>query len=58
MVVLFAEGTEQQYLLCLFTLVALSSPAEEARRDQPSVSRHVELRHPAVGAGDQRSAVC
>lgn len=57
-VVLFTEGTKRQYLLCLFTLVALSSPAEETRGDQPSVSRHVELRHPAVGAGDQRSPVC
>lgn len=36
----------------------ISSPAEEAGRDQPSVSRHVELCYPAVGIGDKRSALC
>lgn len=39
-------------------LLVVFSPAEEARRDQPPVGRHVELCYPAVGVGDQRGAFC
>lgn len=36
----------------------MPSPAKKARRDQSSISRHVELCYPAVGAGDQRGSLC
>lgn len=57
----FAGGTCYFLVECacskkLFLLV--SSPAEEARGDQPSVSRHVELCYLAMGVGDKRSTVC
>lgn len=42
----------------IFFVVLIFSAAKEAGRHQPAVSRHVELCYPAVGAGDQRSAVC
>lgn len=60
--VLFAGGRFCCVVQCAHShqllVLVISSPAEEAGRDQPSVSRHVELCYPTLGVGDQRSALC